>query len=762
MRRVLVMWAALLALAGCSRTDTIVALMVVTVQGSLPNAASLEVTVTGLPAQTYNTPDGRSIVFPTTLTGQLPGSAGDVVFKVSAKRADGVVLAHGQTPANLSAGTTPTIYVQLTCTPGPCMPTPPAAEPDGGTTTEPGCGNGVIDLNETCDVAIPAGAPGACPRTCDTGIPCAPFMASGKACTLTCAPAVNTPSGANDGCCPSGATFATDPDCSPSCGDGIVDPGETCDTAIPAGNPGACPAAADCVSSDPCVVARLISENTCSAVCLRTVITQQFSGDGCCPAGVTSTFDTDCPAVCGDGVRGPGETCDVGIPAPQPGSCPVSCDDGNASTLDQLHGTGCQAVCSNGMITDPISGDGYCPPGATRATDTDCPSSCGDGVVERGETCDPHATGGACPNACPPSPAACLETMLTGSAADCTAACTSTAITACGPSDGCCPAGCTAASDPDCASTCGDGHVQTGEACDTAIATGAGACPKSCDDGDPCTDDRLLSAGTCQAVCVHLPITLPAAGDGCCPPGATFLVDADCSPVCGNGVVEAPVETCDSAIPGSCPTTCPAGGSCTTMTLRGSASTCSAACVATPIVTCVNGDGCCPSGCTAATDTDCPIICGDGVVETGETCDRAITAGLPGACAATCDDGNACTTDLASGSIVNCTRTCVNAPITACLSGDGCCPAGCSVVNDTDCAPVCNNGIVEGGETCDPPTTCPTTCPDDGDACTVERLIGDPTQCTSACQHVPITSCSGSQRDGCCPSICTPATDSDC
>ncbi|HXJ22595.1 MAG TPA: hypothetical protein VMT03_20420 [Polyangia bacterium] len=764
MRRAL--WAvALLALASCSRSDTIVALMVVTVEGSLSNVASLEVSVEGPPEnlrpQTYSRPGQQSIVFPTTLTGQLPGSAaGTVTFKVIASAADGSVQARGAAPASLAAGTTATVYVPLSCSPAPCKPMTQQSEPDGGAAPEPGCGNGVIDQNETCDVAIAAGAPGACPRTCDTGIACAPYVASGKACTLTCKP--TTPSGANDGCCPAGATPATDPDCSPTCGDGVVDPDETCDTAIPAGSPGACPTAADCVSSEPCVVARLVSESTCSAVCLRTVISQQFSGDGCCPAGVTNTLDTDCPAACGDGVRGPGETCDVGIPAPQPGSCPVTCDDGNPATLDQLHGAGCQAVCSNANITDPISGDGYCPPGQTHATDTDCPAACGDGIVERGETCDPQSPDGACPDACPPSPAACLQTALTGSGAACTAACVSTAITACGPADGCCPAGCTAASDPDCSSTCGDGHVQAGEACDTAITSGAGACPKSCDDGDPCTDDRLLSAGTCQAVCVHLPITLPAAGDGCCPSGATFLADADCAPACGNGVVEAPVEKCDPAVAGSCPTTCPTGGSCTTVTLRGSASNCSAACVATPIVTCVNRDGCCPAGCTAATDTDCPIICGDGVVETGETCDRAITAGLPGACAATCDDGDACTTDLASGSISNCTRTCLNAPITACLSGDGCCPPGCTAANDSDCAPLCNDGIIEAGETCDPPTTCPTTCPDDGDACTIERLVGDPAQCTSACQHVPITACSGSTRDGCCPSICTAATDSDC
>ena len=46
------------------------------------------------------------------------------------------------------------------------------------------------------------------------------------------------------GTCPAGATSETDPDCSPTCGDGVVQGanGETCDVAIATGKPGACPA----------------------------------------------------------------------------------------------------------------------------------------------------------------------------------------------------------------------------------------------------------------------------------------------------------------------------------------------------------------------------------------------------------------------------------------------------------------------------------------------------------------------------------------
>ncbi|WP_050432666.1 choice-of-anchor Q domain-containing protein [Chondromyces crocatus] len=75
-------------------------------------------------------------------------------------------------------------------------------------------------------------------------------------------------------------------------------------------------------------------------------------------------------------------------------------------------------------------------------------------------------------------------------------------------------------------------------------------------------------------------------------------------------------------------------------------------------------------------------VCGDGVVEGGETCD--------GDCPATCpDDGDACTEEVLSGSPETCDVVCAAAPVTACVSGDGCCPAGCSAPEDLDCV-VCD------------------------------------------------------------------------
>jgi hypothetical protein len=74
---------------------------------------------------------------------------------------------------------------------------------------------------------------------------------------------------------------------------------------------------------------------------------------------------------------------------------------------------------------------------------------------------------------------------------------------------------------------CGNGVLDPGESCDTAIVAGPGSCPKSCDDGMACTADMLVGT-LCQAHCTHTDITAPANGDGCCPAGATSANDDDC------------------------------------------------------------------------------------------------------------------------------------------------------------------------------------------------------------------------------------------
>ena len=274
--------------------------------------------------------------------------------------------------------------------------------------------------------------------------------------------------------------------------------------------------------------------------------------------------------------------------------------------------------------------------------------------------------------------------------------------------------------DERCRFTCGNGTVEAnlGELCDRGITAGAGACPSTCDDGMACTQD-VLSGSDCQAACVNQPITAPASGDGCCPPGANSLSDDDCDVACGNGIVEAG-ELCDTGITagaGACPTTCDDQQACTTdaLTMGG---TCQAACTNTAITAPANGDGCCPAGASTGNDNDCQPGCGNGVVDSGETCDTAITTGT-GACPTTCSDGVACTRDVLGGA-GTCQAACTYPAINSCANGDGCCPTGCNATNDDSCMPRCGNGVLEGTEQCD-----------DGN-------MNDGDQCTNQCRR-PIT-----------------------
>ncbi len=451
-----------------------------------------------------------------------------------------------------------------------------------------------------------------------------------------------------------------------TCGDGKVSTGETCDTAIPAGQTGACPTS--CTAPDACHTSTL-SGSACTTQCVVAAITP----------------------CCGNGTVDSGENCDTAIAAGQPGACPTSCTAPDACHTSTLSGSACTAKC---VVT----------------TITPC---CGNGIVEAGENCDKAITSGAgaCPTSCT-APDACHTSTLSGSA--CTANCVVTTITPC----------------------CGNGIVEAGENCDKAIISGTGACPTSCNDNNVCTTDTLSgSAADCSAKCTFTPIV----------------------PCCGNGITENG-ETCD----GNCPTSCNDNNACTTDTLTGSAALCNVTCTHTAITACVNGDGCCPTGCNRNNDTDCNCTCGNGVVETacGETCD--------GNCPTSCDDSNACTIDTMTGSASTCNVKCTHTAITACVNGDGCCPAGCTPCNDSDCkTSVCGDGCVSGGETCDSkiaagqPGACPTSC-DDGNVCTTDILTGSASNCNAACTHSSVTNgtaCNDgnacTQTDTCQSGICT-------
>ncbi len=183
------------------------------------------------------------------------------------------------------------------------------------------------------------------------------------------------------------------------------------------------------------------------------------------------------------------------------------------------------------------------------------------------------------------------------------------------------------------------------------------------------------------------------------------------------------------------------------------------------------GDGCGGTCGLCGPATTCDLTgvcrlasCGDGKLDPGEVCDWDIAPGKPGACAleSECvDDGNACTTEQFFGSAEGCDATCTSFQERSCTDSDGCCPDGCNPNNDSDCSMNCDNGVIDDGETCDPPGTCPTIddCTSE-DACQRPILTGSASSCSAACGTESITACA--DGDGCCPANCTDENDDDC
>jgi hypothetical protein len=154
----------------------------------------------------------------------------------------------------------------------------------------PACGNGRMDDREHCDIAIPQGAPGACPDGCSARDGCLAEELVGQRCGARCAPREISESVPGDGCCPNGATPATDSDCSATCGNGLVEAGETCDP------PGSCALPESCSTSKACTVSHLTgAAQTCSARCQELPLASCESGDGCCPTGCLDQGDRDFP-----------------------------------------------------------------------------------------------------------------------------------------------------------------------------------------------------------------------------------------------------------------------------------------------------------------------------------------------------------------------------------------------------------------------------------------------------------------------------------
>ncbi len=284
----------------------------------------------------------------------------------------------------------------------------------------------------------------------------------------------------------------------------------------------------------------------------------------------------------------------------------------------------------------------------------------------------------------------------------------------------------------ECMEMCGDGRVSGKEKCDTKIPAGEpGACPTTCESDDGCVP-RSLSGSECSTECVPMPITMIGARDECCPDGANVTTDPDCKAECGNGVVEVG-ETCDpdsSCVP--CEPT-----PCFTFNVTGGPATCDQRCEYNAVTNCLNGDRCCPEGCTNGTDNDCSSTCNNGVLEAGETCE----AGTSRPCPESCADNDPCTIDRRAGAANTCSVRCSRTRITEAIDGDRCCPDGATSNTDNDCEIRCGNRVLEAGEQCDDGND------NAGDGCVACRKEDDQDVCImklggdNECNRCTCTSC---------------------
>jgi cysteine-rich repeat protein len=281
-------------------------------------------------------------------------------------------------------------------------------------------------------------------------------------------------------CCPPGKSSD---ECMQLCGDGKLSAGESCDTAIAQGAPGACPK--QCASPDPCRPRELVGEG-CDARCVERTITVAKNADGCCLPGTATNADSDCTAVCGNNIIEQGESCD-------PQSSCGKCETSDPCLHSSLTGAAasCNVECSWTATASCSAGDKCCPPGCNPGNDSDCPTQCGDGKVDTnaGETCEANSDK-PCQTSCDDQNA-CTQDLMTGSAGNCNVRCTHIPITKRAPGDGCCPSGATKDMDADCNPQCGNKVLEAGETCDDGNTTSGDGCDKTC--------QREMVSAACQA-----------------------------------------------------------------------------------------------------------------------------------------------------------------------------------------------------------------------------------------------------------------------
>lgn len=222
--------------------------------------------------------------------------------------------------------------------------------------------------------------------------------------------------------------------------------------------------------------------------------------------------------------------------------------------------------------------------------------------------------------------------------------------------------------------SCGNGFVDPGEACDDGA------------NGDPCdgcTDGCQLTSSSCGNGTIECAESCDDGDLNECTTGC----NASCSgpgagSVCGNGAVEC-AEVCDlgpanGTGEGICASDCSGPQTCGDGIVHGTE-------------TCDDGDlDECTTGCNAAcSGPGAGSVCGNGTVECIEVCDQGAANGTgEGTCVNDCSGLQTC-----GDGIVHGTEICDDGAANG--TGEGLCLPGCASVQ------TCGNGIIEGTEVCD-------------------------------------------------------------
>ncbi len=392
--------------------------------------------------------------------------------------------------------------------------------------------------------------------------------------------------------------------------------------------------------------------------------------------------------------------------------------------------------CGNGVVEwGEECDDGGAVPGDGCDETCQYEHTCGDGVLELGEECDDGGESASCDADC--TPAACGDGTLNATAGE---ACDDG-----GPSQTC-DVDCTLAEcgdgilNPAAGEACEDGNTVPGDGCDENCQVEGGPAHNCCETGHgPGCSDPVIEA----CICALDSFCCDVDWDQICVDGVELAGCGTCSfTECGNGIIELG-EACDGgdccaadctliaagtecrAVADQCDVAEACGGFsgyCPTDVFVDASVVCRDAAGECDLSETCPGDGA-ACGADAKSEAECRPAAGE--CDLAESCDGTSDSCPPdakstdvcrastGACdpVEACDGaGNACPPDTA---------------ITECADGDGCCASGCNANDDSDCDPVCGNGVRETGEECDDGNA------DEEDGCTSACMSSQPVPAVS-------------------------------